>query len=59
LQRDQHRVAEDIHAIIAKQLAEKEKVKLSKFVIQNDDTKLLIPQILKIHKFFINYQQTG
>jgi dephospho-CoA kinase len=59
LQRDQHRVAEDIHAIIAKQLAEEEKVKLSKFVIQNDDTKLLIPQILKIHKFFINYQQTG
>lgn len=59
LRRDQHRTAEDIQAIIAKQLAEEEKVKLSKFVIQNDDKKLLIPQILKIHKFFINYKQTG
>lgn len=59
LRRDQHRTVEDIQAIISKQLAEEEKSKLSKFVIRNDDQKLLIPQILKIHKFFINYKQTG
>jgi dephospho-CoA kinase len=59
LQRDQHRTIEDIQAIISKQLAEEEKSKLSKFVIRNDDQKLLIPQILKIHKFFINYKHTG
>lgn len=59
LQRDEQRTLADIHAIISKQLAQEEKAKLSKFIIQNDDQSLLIPQIMKIHKFFINYKQTG
>mgnify|MGYP003563227269 CR=1 FL=1 len=59
LQRDHHRTVADIHAIIARQLAEEEKVELSKFVVRNDDRQLLIPQILSIHKFFINYSHTG
>jgi dephospho-CoA kinase len=59
LQRDRHRTLADIHAIISKQLAQDEKAKLSKFTIQNDDQSLLIPQILKIHEFFINFKQTG
>lgn len=52
LQRDSHRSVEDIQAIISKQLAEEEKVEVSKFVIKNDNKTLLIPQILKIHNFF-------
>lgn len=59
LQRDSHRSLEDLRAIIARQLDQEEKARLAKFVIQNDEQSMLIPQILKIHEFFINYEQTG
>lgn len=59
LSRDNHRTIEDIRAIIDKQLAEEKKKEVSKFVIINNDNVLLIPQILKIHDFFINFDRTN
>ena len=39
----------DVEARIAKQLPDEEKIKQSDFVIWNDGTVLLMPQVLKIH----------
>ena len=39
----------DVEARIAKQLPDEEKIKQSDFVIWNDGTQLLMPQVLKIH----------
>ncbi len=35
---------------ISNQISEEEKIKMSDFVIYNDDKNLLVPQVLKIHK---------
>ena len=39
---------------IQNQMNEKEKMKKADFVIYNDDKKLLIPQVLKLHEKFIS-----
>ncbi len=57
LSRDSHRKSRDVKAIISRQLADSEKVQKSQFVILNDDKKLIIPQVLKIHSQFINSAQ--
>lgn len=44
----------DIEARIAKQLPDEEKIKQSDFVIWNDGTQLLMPQVLSIHKSIKN-----
>lgn len=36
----------------AKQFSEEKKVKLADYVIRNDDTELVIPQVLKLHREF-------
>jgi dephospho-CoA kinase len=54
LLRDPHRSMEQIHDIIDKQLPDEEKNNLADFVIKNSDNKLLIPQVLKIHKELIS-----
>ncbi len=59
LKRDKHRTAQEVKAIISNQLAEEKKVEKAKFVINNDEGSMLLPQILKIHDFFINLQRTG
>ena len=47
-------LSEDFVKKISKnQMDEKEKVKLSGFEIVNDDTQLLIPQVLKLHDHFL------
>jgi dephospho-CoA kinase len=43
----------DVEARIAKQLPDEEKVKQSDFVIYNDGSQALIPQILEIHRLII------
>jgi dephospho-CoA kinase len=48
LQRD-NRTREEVEKIMQKQWAEEEKRKLSDFIITNDETQLVIPQVLKIH----------
>jgi dephospho-CoA kinase len=48
--RDPHRTEQQIHDIIDQQLPDEEKNNLADYVIKNSDNKLLIPQVLKIHK---------
>ena len=57
--RDKHRSRKDVESIISKQLSEGELIEKSQFVIANNGDSLLIPQVLKIHEFFISLKQTG
>ena len=50
LARDLHRNKEDVEHIIARQWAEERKIELSDFVITNDQSELVIPQVLTIHQ---------
>jgi dephospho-CoA kinase len=50
--RDIHRTEKDIKQIMSKQLPEEEKVKRATYVIHNDETQLVIPQVLKLHERF-------
>lgn len=54
LSRDHHRSAEQIKAIVRKQMPEDEKQKLADHIIVNDETKLVIPQVLQLHAHFIS-----
>ena len=47
--RDTHRTQDDLERIIAKQLPEEEKTRRADFVIYNDDTQLVIPQVMSLH----------
>lgn len=42
----------------ARQMPEEEKVKLANFRIKNDDTQLVIPQVLALHQQFLALAQT-
>jgi dephospho-CoA kinase len=50
LMRDPHRDKDQINDIINQQLPDERKNELADFVIKNAENKLLIPQILEIHK---------
>lgn len=52
LKRDPHRGREQVLAIMDSQMPEEEKLKRADFVIRNDETSLLIPQILALHHKF-------
>lgn len=52
MMRDPHRSVADIKAIIARQMKEEEKIKLADVLLKNDEQRLLIPQILKLHERF-------
>lgn len=47
--RDTHRTQDDLERIIAKQLPEEEKTRRADFVIYNDDSQLVIPQVINLH----------
>jgi dephospho-CoA kinase len=49
MQRDRASEA-DVRARMAKQMPEEEKVKFADFIIENDGEKLLLPQVLAIHR---------
>lgn len=51
-QRDPHRSEAEIRAIIAKQLPDEEKLRRADYVVYNDETQLVIPQVLKLHEEF-------
>ncbi len=51
--RDPHRSEAEIRAIIARQIADEERLKLADFVVENDQENALIPQILKLHRYFL------
>jgi dephospho-CoA kinase len=52
LARDRHRSESDIRQIMSNQISEEEKIKKAHFVILNDETQLVIPQVLKLHERF-------
>ena len=53
LKRDAHRTVEQFKEIVEKQLPEEEKLKRADYIIVNDDTHLVIPQVLKLHDRFM------
>lgn len=57
LQRDPHRSATDVQAIMAKQLSEVEKMQRADYVLINDDVQPLLPQILALHVAFCALQR--
>lgn len=55
--RDPHRSVEQIRAIIEQQMPQVEKMKRADFVVVNDETTLLIPQVLGLHAAFLSVQR--
>lgn len=54
LARDTFRTEGNIKSIIDKQMPEEEKMKLANYVFINDNSTLLLPEILKLHHTFSN-----
>jgi dephospho-CoA kinase len=52
--RDAHLSEAEIDAVIAKQWADKDKSKKADWVIENNEEKLVIPQILKVHEALLH-----
>jgi dephospho-CoA kinase len=52
LARDPSRTEDSIRSIMQKQMPDEEKVRKADYVIYNDDTQLLIPQVIKLHQLF-------
>ncbi|HEX8657248.1 MAG TPA: dephospho-CoA kinase [Hymenobacter sp.] len=57
-QRDPHRSAADVQAIMAKQLSEETKMQRADYVLTNDDVQPLLPQVLALHTTFSAPQPT-
>ncbi len=55
-QRD-NKTEEEVLARMKNQMAEEEKVKLSDFVIRNDEKTALIPQVLTIHQTLLTFKK--
>jgi dephospho-CoA kinase len=49
LKRDRHRTEAQIKSIVEKQMPEEEKVKKADFIVRNDETVLVIPQVVELH----------
>lgn len=54
LQRDKHRTEQQVRDIIRNQLKEEEKLKLADYIIRNDESTPLIPQVLGLHEQFLS-----
>jgi dephospho-CoA kinase len=52
LRRDTHRSAADVQAIMSKQLSEEEKLDRAEHVVYNDDSQLVLPQVLALDAGF-------
>jgi dephospho-CoA kinase len=52
LHRDTHRTLDQVREIMERQLPEEEKIKRADFVVENDEQRLLIPQVLALHQVF-------
>lgn len=52
LKRDPGRTERELHDIMARQMPEEEKLKRADFIIYNDETRLLIPQVLELDSQF-------
>lgn len=54
LQRDPHRTRPQVSDIMKNQLQDEEKLKLADFNIVNDESRLVTPQVLDLHRLFIS-----
>lgn len=52
LNRDAHRSRQQVEDIIQRQWPDEEKMKRADFVIYNDESRLIIPQVLELHQRF-------
>ncbi len=52
LQRDPHRNKADVERIIKNQMPQEEKIRRADYVIKNDETELVVPQVVKLHEWF-------
>jgi dephospho-CoA kinase len=52
LQRDPHRSKTDVERIINNQMPQDEKIKMADFIIKNDESELVVSQVLKLHEWF-------
>jgi len=55
--RDKNRSEEEIRAIIKRQISDEERGQIADFTINNDGNAALIPQVLQLHKLFL--EETG
>ena len=53
LKRDPQRTEQDVINIIRNQMTEEEKLKRADAVIQNNETELVVPQVLKLHRQWV------
>ncbi|QMW03561.1 dephospho-CoA kinase [Spirosoma foliorum] len=51
--RDPHRSEAEIRNIIARQVSDDERLKLADYVLDNDESQLLLPQIIRLHEDFL------
>jgi len=51
LQRDPQRTRADVEKIIKNQMPQEEKIIKADFVIKNDESELVVPQVLKLHEW--------
>jgi dephospho-CoA kinase len=52
LRRDAHRSAADVQAIMSQQLSDEEKLRRADYVVYNDDSQLVLPQVLALDAAF-------
>lgn len=52
-QRDPHRSEAEIRNIIDRQINDDERMQMADYVIRNDETELLLPQVVGLHEAFI------
>jgi len=57
LKRDTHRTEQQIREIIHNQIQEEEKLLRADFIIKNDETQLVIPQVLELHRLFLKMME--
>jgi dephospho-CoA kinase len=51
-----HITEEEVRLRMARQFSDEEKENLADFIIMNDEHEMVIPQILKLHEYFISLQ---
>ena len=51
--RDPHRSVEEILNIINRQVSDEERLNIADYVINNDESQLLLPQVIRLHEEFL------
>ncbi|MFD2570904.1 dephospho-CoA kinase [Spirosoma soli] len=54
-QRDPHRSEAEIKNIIERQVSDADRVAIADFVVENNESQLLLPQVVALHEAFVNF----